>query len=67
MNLKTYNMDKFSYRLTVIVLAFVLIIQTVFLIYDWQDLSTNGATGRSLLLILNGSILAIVGTLKNEL
>lgn len=65
MNLKTYNMDKFSYRLTVIVLAFALIIQTIFLIYDWQDLSEDGATGRSLLLIFNGLMLAGIGTLKN--
>ena len=65
MNLKTYNMDKFSYRLTVIVLAFALIIQTIFLIYDWQDLSKDGAAGRSFLLIFNGLMLAGVGTLKN--
>lgn len=66
LNLKIYRMDKFNHRLTVIIMALAFIIQVICLLYDWTYLSTNGAGGRSLLIILNGIALAIIGTLNKN-
>jgi len=59
-------MDKFNVRLVVIVLAITFLLQVVCLLYDWQDLSHNGAAGRSILVFINGVSLSIIGTLNND-
>lgn len=59
-------MDKFNHRLTVIILAIAFILQMVCLLCDWADLSKDGAGGRSVLVVINGMALAIIGTLNKN-